>query len=185
MGEYIESIASIPIDVNRNLRLMKELDTKYQNLFGKLEDSQNSYVINTRGKEKRADSLDEIKKIQVECLGLSNEKVEISRQTEQIVKNCLEKLDSEIDRLRKKIQTDQGQDYLTDNKKKDYLGSYNSHQNKNAKYGGYQAYDKEYTIDDKADEPQETYCFCKEPYVGTTMIGCDYDGCKLKWFHLA
>ena len=72
---------------------MKELDTKYQStlnfskldLFGKLEDSQNSYVINTRGKEKRADSLDEIKKIQVECLGLSNEKVEISRQTEQIV----------------------------------------------------------------------------------------------------
>lgn len=83
LEEYIESIAGLPIDVNRNLRLMRELDIKYQHLNSKLEDSQSAYLLNTRGKEKKTEPLDEIKKTQNECLGICNEKVEISRQTEQ------------------------------------------------------------------------------------------------------
>lgn len=89
----------------------------------------------------------------------------------------------EIDRLSKKIQTEQGPEFIVEPKKKDpILGpSFNASFN-SAKFG-YQSFDKEYPPEENTEENPETYCYCKGPYIGT-MIACDYSECKLKWFHL-
>jgi hypothetical protein len=188
LEDHIESISGIPIDVNRNLRMIRELDIKFQSLNGNLGDRQASYLTNS--KTKKSDSMDEIKKIkklQNDCLGLCNEKVEISRQTEQLLQQCLEKLDYEIDKVAKKIQSEGGgADFYSDPKRKDGHASFAAFNTKNNKFG-YQSFEnKEFGLEEglgEINDNPETYCYCRGPYIGT-MIACDNSECNLKWFHL-
>lgn len=54
-----------------------------------LDLKQDAYIANKRDKKGNESLLAEIKALQSECLNLSNEKVTISRQTEQIVRESL------------------------------------------------------------------------------------------------
>ena len=36
-----------------------------------------------------------------------------------------------------------------------------------------------------ANSTEKLYCYCQQPDNGTTMLGCDNNGCEYEWFHLS
>jgi vacuolar-type H+-ATPase subunit I/STV1 len=184
LKDFLESVSGIPIDVNRNMRLMRELDYKFAKTKEKLENLQNSYLINSRGKDKKKDStLEEIKELQNACLELSKEKVDLANQTEEILESSLKKLDDEIEKVKKLFPDAHFESldtsHLEPKQSRVQRNRFNRGSSSRNRYDnlGYEA-PLAPIIDDK-----EKFCYCRGPSLGT-MICCENEQCPYKWFHL-
>jgi chromosome segregation ATPase len=97
------------------MRLIKELDARYMGTRDspdkkrELDEKQKQYY--EAKKDRKPELLKEIKDLQTICLELSNEKVQISKQTDQLVaaadqvRRCFEKLEQELNRFNKQLET--------------------------------------------------------------------------------
>ncbi len=79
--ELLDKLGSVPIDSNRSLRLIRELDIKLQE---RLEHMRTL----PPGKEKSI--------LKKECLGLQDEKIKLAQKFENIIKTSIEHLNQEI-----------------------------------------------------------------------------------------
>ena len=156
-------------DVLRYMRMIKELDVKYNKNKKLLDSKYNTVITNKKGKNEPV--LKEIKELQSICLGLQNQKVDLARQAEQVVEKMLDKLKNDHSRL---VVPSRGMDSAGFDEGHATLGKRekgsNSHNLKNDAEGG----------DSGA---QEVYCFCHQ-HRDDTLIGCDDPKCRIQWFHM-
>lgn len=120
--EFLDSCSFIPNDVHRYMRLIKELDARFMGTRGsaekkrELEEKQKQF--GESKKDRKPELLKEIKDLQTVCLELSNEKVQIAKQSEQLVaqpeqvKKCGEKLEQELARFNKQVES-KDEDFTT------------------------------------------------------------------------
>ena len=114
--EFLDSCSFIPNDVHRYMRLIKELDARYMGTRSSTADKKRELEEKQRQfgeskKDRRPELLKEIKDLQTVCLELSNEKVQIAKQSDQLVeqthqvKKCGEKLEQELARFNKQLES--------------------------------------------------------------------------------
>ena len=87
--ELLDKLSNTPIDSNRTLRLIRELDIKIQERVDKLKPMPPS-------KEKNA--------LKKECLALQDEKIKLAQKFENIIKTSIEHLNQEISQTVNRIK---------------------------------------------------------------------------------
>jgi len=193
--------------------LIRELDTKAQGLSAHLEESQKTYMDHIKNvKDKKQESqkpenqmmIEEIKKLQTECLSLSKEKFDIARQNYEIVDFFIEKLDDDLKKFEEEIkgQADELKGIQEDMSVKESGGKRNKgkfeskyFKTKNKLTSTIKASDKHSInaalgygneILDPANTPidknEPKYCYCNGFSYGD-MISCDNPFCEKEWFH--
>jgi len=206
LEEYLEKISYLPIDINRNLRLIKELDTKAQTLTARLEELQNNYISQMKtSKDKKQESqkpenqekLEEIKRLQTECLALSKEKFNTARQNYELLDSFVEKLDDDLKKFEEDIRG-QGDEFK---------GPQDDMSIKESGGGKRRKFEPKYSKKNKPlpnslkpslilrlgneileaantpiDPNEPKYCYCNGFSHGD-MISCDNPFCEKEWFH--
>jgi hypothetical protein len=87
--ELLYKISNVPVDSNRTLRLIRELDLKLEHKVERVKDP------STTAKEKSA--------LVKECLALQDEKIKLAMKLENIIKTSIDHLNEEIEITTKKI----------------------------------------------------------------------------------
>jgi len=196
------------------LKLIKELDTKAQGLAAQLEEKQNNYLNHLKSSKDRKQEiqkpenqliLDEIRKLQAECLALSKEKFDIARQNYEIVDYYIEKLDDDLKKFEDEIkgQADELKGFQEDTSVKETGGGKRNKakfdskyiKNKNKMASTLKASDKHsinaaLAVGNEVLDPANTpvdknepkYCYCNGFSYGD-MISCDNPFCEKEWFH--
>jgi len=177
LPKFIESLEGLPIEINRNLRLMRELDSLYMEKKQEMEALQNLYLDSGSTKDrKKEQNLEFIKDLQNSCLDLSQEKMTIADHTEQLVEAYLQRLESEIAKVTQnsniEVQPFTYMDPINAEARR-RNGSRSSHRTK---------LDTFEPGDTLGAYDQEIYCICKTPSSGQ-MIFCEGKNCEIKWFH--
>ncbi|KYR01094.1 PHD zinc finger-containing protein [Tieghemostelium lacteum] len=118
LENYLESISTLPIEVNRSFALIKELDLRTNELVEKLEKAKTNLVMTTNQTKRTAmEYIDErnIKKIQNDIknvLEYADEKVELANQTYELIDRHIRRLDIDLKKFESELET------MEDEKKK-------------------------------------------------------------------
>lgn len=202
--DFIESLESLPIDLSRNLRLLRELDEKSLTLKGDCSSTADKY--------RQAESHDEqyqliqtLNDLQARRLLHADERITLANQAYEMVEKHIRRLDDVLEELaarpptaaaptttnRKKKRTNSMNDESTNQKKRRKLDKpLNQVQNKTS------VKKKESTeMKNKIVEPigldhfpidpyEPRYCICNQVSFGR-MVACDNPQCPIEWFHFA
>ncbi|EWS74604.1 PHD-finger protein (macronuclear) [Tetrahymena thermophila SB210] len=201
LEEYLEKINHLPIDVNRQLRLIKELDIRIQEGSRKLQELQEEYLAQLRqAKDKKQESKNlkekrrNIERLQREVLGQSKEKVGIAEQMYSSVDQSIIELEKDLKKLDEQLRQNQvaQEQYMAREKnvqqettiKKKPNKKETKHldkTNKRTERQTYQNVEAQYN-DAGFDQNEPKYCYCDKPYYGN-MIYCESEYCEREWFH--
>lgn len=200
--DFVESLESLPIDLSRNLRLLRELDEK--SLVLKSECS------NVAEKYRQTDSHDEkyqiiqtLNDLQARRLLHADEKITLANQAYEMVEKHIRRLDDVLEELaaqpsepkatstsnRKKKRTISTNDESTNQKKRRKVDQpLNQVQNRTSVKKKEQNEGKNVEpvgLDLFPIDPHEPrYCLCNQVSFGR-MIACDNPQCPIEWFHFA
>ena len=198
--EFIESLESLPIDLSRNLRLLRELDTKSLGLKSECSDVAKSYQTSESHDEKY-NLIQTLNDLQSRRLLNADEKITLANQAYEMVEKHIRRLDDVLEELinqptivpannsRKKKRTISTHDEKDNQKKRRKLDQpLNQVQNKTAMK-------KKEQHDMNKVEPigldlfpidpyEPKYCICNQVSFGR-MIACDNPQCPIEWFHFA
>jgi hypothetical protein len=197
--DFIESLESLPIDLSRNLRLLRELDDKSLSL--KSECSAIAKIHQqTKSHDEKYNLIQTLNDLQSRRLLHADEKITLANQAYEIVEKHIRRLDDVLEEL-----ANQPQKFSTNNRKKKRTISSNEDLNSNKKR---RKLDKplnqvqnKTTIKKKEqhdlikvepvgldlfpiDPYEPKYCMCNQVSFGR-MIACDNPQCQIEWFHFA
>lgn len=165
--EFIENASGVSIEFNRNLRLLREQDQRYNEKKKDLEQKQEQLIANRRDKKSNEAQMKEIKELQNACLDISNEKVNIAKQIEKTVEKCLEKLKADFGKFSANMRTVEPHEEDARATRKLGIIPVGKRDSRNL---GSQKYNQEYAPNDK--QQAEVYCYCKKA-TESVLIGCD------------
>jgi len=120
LDNFLDSVESLPQELQRNFMLMRQLDTRTQELTAKIER-------NTRDVIRRRENLTEqrtedlVKKIrddQKDCLSFSDEKISLVDQTYELMESHVRRLDSELEKFETELREKEASDSNKGNKNK-------------------------------------------------------------------
>eukprot|EP01117_Protostelium_nocturnum_P018669 TRINITY_DN7853_c0_g1_i1.p1 TRINITY_DN7853_c0_g1~~TRINITY_DN7853_c0_g1_i1.p1 ORF type:complete len:229 (+),score=80.91 TRINITY_DN7853_c0_g1_i1:79-765(+) len=195
LENYLEGVSSLPQEVRRGFALLRDLDTRSQDLIDKIEDNSKTFI---KGLKRKKENVEEEKLIRDDirqCLELADEKIALAVQTYELVDKHIRKLDSDLKKFEAELQLDQANKDL----KTTASGSLSS-KNGNGKAKKSEKENKSHRkkvpqdglpVDPKAlsveidmpiDPNEPTYCICGQVSFGE-MVGCDNADCKIEWFH--
>jgi len=208
LEDFVEKIGSLPIDINRGLRLIRELDARFQNSNSRLVELQDEYTSRLKSaKDRKAEvqkadmleMLEEIRQLQEECLAYSRSKVDVATQNFDIVEKQIVKLDGELKKFEHEIMNQATDTVLQDEsatkdikklKKLDTKISMKSQSKMKAternNFAGMLdiTADPFETTNTPLDKNEPRYCVCNGISYGD-MIKCDNPFCEKEWFHFA
>lgn len=166
LEHYITNIAFLPVEFQRSLELIKDLDTKVHELETEAGHLRSKYfsTLKKQGSSgsEDTDTLQRIQEIHEEILNLCDEKQIISQQLKAVLDPCYKKLSSDLLEFKKKLSSD--------------YTSENPHKRRRQEYNTGMPEDYVLYMNDDA------YCFCKLQTPGN-MIACDNPNCNREWFH--
>eukprot|EP00045_Choanoeca_perplexa_P014443 m.170030 g.170030 ORF g.170030 m.170030 type:complete len:194 (+) comp16678_c0_seq4:155-736(+) len=158
LEQYLERVASLPGDLERNFTLMQDLDTKAAALVEVL-DGDCQVFLEDVGSMSRSDRRTQLKEIQgnfEQAMNYSEDKVSLAVQIYETVDKHIRQLDADLSKM--------------DAETADAI-----HPSDRTKA----------SVEDMPVDPNEpTYCICHQVSYGE-MIGCDNKHCPLEWFHYA
>jgi len=166
--------------VRRNFALLRDLDTRAQELIDKVEKDTKSYLKNSKRPRDNEEEEQNIKSSLKSCIELSDEKVALAVQTYELVDKHIRRLDTDLKKFEAELEQQGG---LT-------LKDLKAQQEKKPADNG-KARKKTDTpdarvlnvdIDMPIDPNEPTYCICNRVSFGE-MVGCDNAECKVEWFH--
>ncbi|KAK3238098.1 hypothetical protein CYMTET_51869 [Cymbomonas tetramitiformis] len=115
--QYVESIAELPSQLQRNFSLMQELDTKSTNLQNEIEEAVAGHLEHLRGcgggggnKRSRNAELEKVlQETKIEpntkqCLQIADEKVQLAVQTYDLVDSHIRRLDEDLRRAEEDLR---------------------------------------------------------------------------------
>jgi hypothetical protein len=197
--DFIESLESLPIDLSRNLRLLRELDDKSLSLKSECSIVAKIYQ-QTKSHDDKYNLIQSLNDLQSRRLLHADEKITLANQAYEMVEKHIRRLDDVLEEL-----ANQPQKFSTNNRKKKRTISSNEDLNSNKKR---RKLDKplnqvqnKTTIKKKEqhdlikvepvgldlfpiDPYEPKYCMCNQVSFGR-MIACDNPQCPIEWFHFA
>ncbi|KAF3825654.1 hypothetical protein GH733_006481 [Mirounga leonina] len=94
--DYLDSIESLPFDLQRNVSLMREIDAKYQEILKELDEYYEKLKRETDGVQKRR-VLHCIQRALIRSQELGDEKIQIVSQMVELVENRTRQVDSHVE----------------------------------------------------------------------------------------
>ena len=200
--DFIESLESLPIDLSRNLRLLRELDDKCLSLKGECATLGGKYQ-HSHSHDDKYQLIQTLNDLQSRRLLHADEKITLANQAYEMVEKHIRRLDDVLEELaaqpaataapsanRKKKRTISSNEELTNNKKRRKLDKpLNQVQNRTSMKK------KEHQQETHKVEPvgldmfpidpyEPRYCICNQVSFGR-MVACDNPQCQIEWFHFA
>jgi len=209
LEQYLESIESLPYDLQRNFSLQRDLDQRAHDLLDEIDQLCEGYISKVRElpPSERKDVFTKIEGAFQKSREYGDDKVQLAVQTYEMVDKHIRRLDSDLTRFeeelkqqkleekaqggnkedesrkRKQVKTD-GLRKKRRQKKKDSddeKGAPSSHSTTSATPLITMATDMN-VLDMPVDPNEPTYCLCHQVSYGE-MIGCDNNDCLIEWFH--
>ena len=102
-------MASLPSDLERNFKLMRELDSRSSELVEEIDELQKQYHPEARkayeaSKQPDKDKVEKILSHLKSCLKYSDEKVDIAMQTYELVDKHIRRLDDDLARFEAELE---------------------------------------------------------------------------------
>ncbi|XP_020759206.2 inhibitor of growth protein 1 [Odocoileus virginianus] len=96
--DYLDSIESLPFDLQRNVSLMREIDAKYQEILKELDEHYEKFRREADGTQKRR-ALHCIQRALIRSQELGDEKIQLVSQMVELVENRARQVDSHVELL--------------------------------------------------------------------------------------
>lgn len=200
--EFIESLESLPIDLSRNLRLLRELDQKSLTLKSECANIGQVYQ-QSQSTDDKYQLIQTLNDLQSKRLLHADEKITLANQAYEMVEKHIRRLDDVLEELanqpikpptnnRKKKRANSIDDEKdSNNKKRKKLSKpLNQVQNQTSMKKKDQHQQELAKIEPVGldmfpiDPYEPKYCICNQVSFGR-MIACDNPQCQIEWFHFA
>ena len=208
LEHYLDSLETLPMELQRNFNLMRDLDTRSQEVLKEIDNMADSYLTSVKklSPEKRSQKLDEIQELFSKSKEYGDDKVQLSMQTYELVDKHIRKLDSDLarfeaelkdkalsgtkgsdksERKKKKMQDKELDDEIPKKKKrKSQIPEADPSPIPVVPVLPLSLSHPSDVLDMPVDPNEPTYCLCHQVSYGE-MIGCDNADCPIEWFHFA
>ncbi|KAJ8278076.1 hypothetical protein GJAV_G00083550 [Gymnothorax javanicus] len=208
LEHYLDSIDNLPCELRRNFSVMRELDSRAEEMKGEINRLAAEYITSVRnlGSEQRVERLQRLQSTYSKCREYSSEKVQLAMKTYELVDKHICRLDADLARfemeLKETLALKSCESLSGGVLKKDIR---NIKEKKRAKMRGRRALEEDSpkkrklkhrpevkdaaeaahssdVLDMPVDPNEPTYCLCHQVSYGE-MIGCDNPDCPIEWFH--
>lgn len=201
LEHYLDSVENLPLEVQRNFTLMRDLDQRTQDLFAEINKMSEQYITSVKSMtaSQRNKHLTDIQNAYSKSREFADDKVQLAVQTYELVDKHIRRLDSDLSRfeteLRKK-ESEQGssegkgssKDGTARGKRKSTSDVQTARKRTKGSEDGASMASSVPTAAEVLDMPvdpnEPTYCLCHQVSYGE-MIGCDNPDCPIEWFHFA
>ena len=194
---YLDSVESLPLEVQRNFTLMRDLDQRTQDLLAEINKMSEQYISSVKSMtaSQRNKHLTDIQNAYAKSREFADDKVQLAVQTYELVDKHIRRLDSDLSRfeteLRKK-EGEQGSEAKAPTKdvrgkRKSTSDAQSARKRSKGADDGVMASSvptAAEVLDMPVDPNEPTYCLCHQVSYGE-MIGCDNPDCPIEWFHFA
>lgn len=212
LEQYLDSLESLPSELQRNFNLMRDLDQRTQDLVQEVDRQATDYLQKVRSlsSEKRRQQLGTIQQLFSKGREYGDDKVQLAMQTYELVDKHIRKLDADLARFEADLKNKNsgkreaiepaGKKKGEKEKKKGRKSQKDDFEDeipKKKKKKGQVLQDEPVTsvfplsiahpsdvLDMPVDPNEPTYCLCHQVSYGE-MIGCDNPDCPIEWFHFA
>ncbi|XP_064459479.1 inhibitor of growth protein 5-like [Ornithodoros turicata] len=116
LEHYLDSLETLPAELQRNFNLMRDLDTRVQRIAKNIEKLTGTYLTNVKTYTncERAEQLESIRKLYEKSKEYADDKVQLAMQTYEMVDKHIRRLDADLARfeseLKVKVLNAQGSD---------------------------------------------------------------------------
>ncbi|XP_046396052.1 inhibitor of growth protein 4 isoform X2 [Ischnura elegans] len=106
LEHYLDSLEHLPIELQRNFTLMRDLDARAQGLMKNIDKLADDFLRNVKnmGPDKKKDQMDSIQKLFNKAKEYGDDKVQLAIQTYELVDKHIRRLDSDLARFESEIQ---------------------------------------------------------------------------------
>ncbi|XP_050417363.2 inhibitor of growth protein 1 [Patella vulgata] len=208
LENYLETMESLPDDLQRCVTALRELDIKCRDILQDMDHHHDTYTSNkSEGTAKKKAFLG-IQRALIKCQEIGDEKLHQMSTIIEIIENRQRQLDQDRENLdptinrpreldREECQTTRKETKTNDNDRPEKSGQKrqrrqknsetvddkdNANGNKKKKKRKVKKERPDSPIDPPIDPDEPRYCLCNQVSYGE-MIGCDNDKCQIEWFH--
>lgn len=200
--EFIESLESLPIDLSRNLRLLRELDAKSLTLKSECSNLGSVYQ-QSQSSDEKYQLVQTLNDLQSKRLLHADEKITLANQAYEMVEKHIRRLDDVLEELanqpvrspstgsnRKKKRANSSIDEKEMNKKRKKLSKPPLNQVQNQTSMKKKEHQESLKVEPigldvfPIDPYEPKYCICNQVSFGR-MVACDNPQCPIEWFHFA
>ncbi|XP_065222823.1 inhibitor of growth protein 5-like isoform X2 [Planococcus citri] len=106
LEHYLDSLENLPVELQRNFKLMRELDSRAQEIMKQIDKTGDDYLNNIKiiSTEKKKEHINEIQKLFTKAKEYADDKVQLAIQTYELVDKHIRRLDSDLARFEAEIQ---------------------------------------------------------------------------------
>jgi len=207
LEQYLESIESLPYDLQRNFSLQRDLDQRAHDLLDDIDKLCEEYISKVRElpPSERKEFFTKIEGAFQKSREYGDDKVQLAVQTYEMVDKHIRRLDSDLTRFEEELKQQRHEERAQGAAEEE------SRKRKHDKSEGLRKKrrQKKELVEDEALSPSKsttsatplitmatdmnvldmpvdpnepTYCLCHQVSYGE-MIGCDNNDCLIEWFH--
>uniref|UniRef100_H2Y5Q3 Inhibitor of growth protein n=1 Tax=Ciona savignyi TaxID=51511 RepID=H2Y5Q3_CIOSA len=112
LEQYLDSLETLPFELQRNFQLMRQLDQRSEDLKVEIDDKTESYVGDAKAlsPQQRVKKIKEIQERYYKCRGFADDKVQLAMQTYEMVDKHIRRLDSDLARFEADLKEKSVQD---------------------------------------------------------------------------
>uniref|UniRef100_A0A3Q3K8R1 Inhibitor of growth protein n=1 Tax=Monopterus albus TaxID=43700 RepID=A0A3Q3K8R1_MONAL len=206
--DYLECVESLPLDIQRNVSLLREIDAKYQEVLKEVDEVFEKYKGEQDAAQRKRLQI-QLQRALIISQELGDEKIHVVTQMTELVENRSRQMDSHSLCLQEpseaeRVTTERRSFFFRNSESRDSShasanGSLvddpveelsippsrekKSKSSKKKKRKAKQERDAS-PVDFAIDPNEPTYCLCEQVSYGE-MIGCDNDQCPIEWFHFS
>ncbi|RWS30526.1 inhibitor of growth protein 4-like protein [Leptotrombidium deliense] len=212
---FLDTLDPLPADLQRNFTLMRDLDHQTQDIIKKVKNDSEDYLnaVSQMSSSDKTEKLKEIHNMFEKAKVLSDEKVQLSMQTYEMVDKHIRRLDAELTKLEADLKEKAlSNSLIPEEQKKKGRGSSNREKNKSfnpknvVKEETEKGRKKQKTIAESSAsmnmsaasvlsisatnevldmpvDPNEPTYCLCHQVSYGEMIGCDNPDCPIEWFH--
>ncbi|KAI8368923.1 inhibitor of growth protein 5-like protein [Blakeslea trispora] len=193
LEEYSDTVEALPLELQRNYTLIRQLDDHAEQLMQKVADESKHLVSSnkTLTAEERRQQLEHIGQLLDEALKKGEEKFALAKSTYDTVDRHCTRLDNDLQKIEDEqligparsskrsheeslVQEDEEREKETQKQESNYLSTQDAIQHAKAAV----------SLSDLPIDPNEPlYCYCSQVSFGE-MVACDNEECEIEWFHL-
>ncbi|XP_060844934.1 inhibitor of growth protein 4-like isoform X3 [Rhopalosiphum padi] len=193
LEHYLDSLKNLPVELQRNFTLKRDLDSRVQELMRTIDKLSDDYISNVKEytADKKREILTIIRGLFDIAKGYAEDKVQLSIQSYELVDKHVRKFDSGLARFGDEIQdkaisatrnieenSQKRHEKINDNPTNSVTSvTVETSSLTGALVGAGIAHSAE-VLDMPVDPNEPTYCLCKQVPYGE-MIGCDNPDCPL------
>ncbi|KAG5848330.1 hypothetical protein ANANG_G00097340 [Anguilla anguilla] len=191
--DYLECVESLPLDIQRNVSLLREIDTKYQDVLKEVDDVYERYRKEADGGQRKRLQT-QLQRALISSQELGDEKIHVVTQMMELEAAPAERSSARRPRRQRNSESrDSGSGAANGVEEapeepppppppppREKRSKSAKKKKRSKAKPEREASPAEFTID--PNEP--TYCLCDQVSYGE-MIGCDNEQCPIEWFHFS